>query len=742
MNLSHYLSGSVADALGWTLLHALWQGFAVVLPAAVVFHFLRHRSSSLRYKLGIMALLVQLSLSVATFWWYYQPVSIVTAVSATTAHPGVPAQWREVAQTLPWHQAIQHFLANHLSQLVLLYLIGVAVFGVRLLGGWVYLRQLRQTAVRPATAQLIALAERLRSTLAIQQIIQVRESARITVPMVVGVMKPVLLLPIGLTAGLTMQEVEAILAHELAHVKRHDYAVNLLQSVVEVLYFFHPALWWLSARVREEREHCCDDLAVQACGNGHVLAQALAHVEELRLGQAPALAMAFASKRQQLLHRVRRVLGVPTRPMVSNGSLAGLTLATLLLMSASVYAIQQDLKQDDKPQSTARHKTKGKTEFGIINSDGLEYVIWQGKRLSTDHVNRLRKQFSQVKSGKLQLNQVANQTDREILQNLLEVRTSPEKSTDGLDKALGQIDYNSIIVNSLEAANNAGTFPVNIENVLDDIEKIDYNSLINNALENVSLPSLSKLDSIPEQALRFHNQQMDSLTGLMHQQHAQMEVLQREMEKAQFQIDEVERKMQMLGRQKGKALEQRQQWIEKQQEAIEKEQEASATEVEKRFQELEQKIKDSEVNVEQYNKLIDEAQKQLRESQKPLEELRRQAAELDRLVNRYSFEYNRHNNYLNNDLNRDLNANLNRLELESVRKAQKARTIRPGRSAQTIRGAVPVMPPAPEPDPAAPSVPEVAPGPAPAINLKGARTVPGRAVAPKPSNKVNPAKKP
>ena len=391
MNTFNFLSSPVADALGWTLLHAVWQGFALVLPIALVLHWLRNRSGAVRYQIGVFTLLTQLLVSSGTFFWYYQPATHQPPMLAT-AHYVTQVRWESVVQRLPWHQQTQQFLENHLSQFVLIYIIGVALFGLRLAGGWMYLQQLSKAAVRPSSQHWLHLANQLRSTLAIRAAVQVRESGRIAMPMVVGVLKPILLLPIGLATHLSTREIEAVLAHELAHIKRHDYAVNLLQSVVEVLYFFHPALWWLSARVREEREHCCDDLAVQACGgDGRILAQALAHVEELRLtqsAQTPVLAMAFAAKRQHLLHRVRRVLGVPTRPFVSNSSLAGLTLATILFMSVSVYAVQQQqpkpaLKQPKPAHSTRKHKVDS-------NSSNTAWWITNGLATSSGKARNCR----------------------------------------------------------------------------------------------------------------------------------------------------------------------------------------------------------------------------------------------------------------------------------------------------------------------------------------------------------------
>src|SRR5688572_9975621 len=134
--------------------------------------------------------------------------------------------------------------------------------------------------------------------------VRLLETSRIDVPAVIGVIRPVIVVPIGALTGLSAQHIEAILAHELAHIRRHDYLVNLLQAAVEALMFYHPAVWWMSKQIRLERENCCDDIAAAACGDRCVYASALAELEERR---GPSLAMA-ASGDGDLLTRVRRLL--------------------------------------------------------------------------------------------------------------------------------------------------------------------------------------------------------------------------------------------------------------------------------------------------------------------------------------------------------------------------------------------------------------------------------------------------
>src|SRR5256886_10812666 len=136
--------------------------------------------------------------------------------------------------------------------------------------------------------------------------VRVLESALVQVPAVVGWLRPVILVPASALTGLTPLQLDALLAHEIAHVRRYDYIVRVLQSVIETLLFYHPAVWWVSRRVGEEREHCCDDLAVAVCGDAQMYAQALVGMERLR-GTEPAFVLTTA--RGSLLYRVRRLVG-------------------------------------------------------------------------------------------------------------------------------------------------------------------------------------------------------------------------------------------------------------------------------------------------------------------------------------------------------------------------------------------------------------------------------------------------
>ena len=226
--------------------------------------------------------------------------------------------------------------------------------------------------------------------LEISRAVKLVKSGLVQVPTVIGWLRPVILLPASTLSGLTPAQLEAILAHELAHVSRCDYLVNAAQCIVETLMFYHPVVWWISRCVREEREHCCDDLVVKVCGDRLAYAKALASLEGSRIGFRD---FAFAAAGGSLLNRIRRLMGLPENQGASIGrQAAGLALIALglLLLGFGIFALNEKpkyvawarIKLDQKPAISV-DATDGKltlngydpyfmqTEFEIIQSDAV-----------------------------------------------------------------------------------------------------------------------------------------------------------------------------------------------------------------------------------------------------------------------------------------------------------------------------------------------------------------------------------
>lgn len=227
------------------------------------------------------------------------------------------------------------FLQPIIPWIVSSWLLGVAMLSLRLLISWWSVQRLRRRASQPANENWQVLLRRMCEQLRVTQSVKLVESALVEVPAVIGRLRPVILLPATAMTGLTTEQLEALLALELAHVRRHDYLINLIQTLVETLLFYHPAVWWISHRIRVEREHCCDDLAVQVCGNGIEYAKALVAMEELR---APSLGIAMSACGGSLLSRVTPLLAPAVEQRRPIGWIAGLFALLLLSVAGALGA--------------------------------------------------------------------------------------------------------------------------------------------------------------------------------------------------------------------------------------------------------------------------------------------------------------------------------------------------------------------------------------------------------------------
>jgi beta-lactamase regulating signal transducer with metallopeptidase domain len=331
--------------LGWALVHFLWQGTLVALLLAAVLRAMRKQSAEVRYAAACAAMVLMAALPVFTLAALVHHADSSTAsileraADLPAARGGglaVPADHWPAHRYQATAARIVTLANQSLPLLVVVWAIGAMLLLARLVGGCVGVARARREAAPISNwvirSRLIALSLRM----GIPRTVQLLESAYVTGPAVIGVLKPAVIFPIAALTGLWPIQVEAILAHELAHIRRHDYLVNLVQSVVETLLFYHPAVWWVSTRVRQEREHCCDDMAVRACGNNVFYATALADLDDLRM---PAMELAVAATGAALLPRIRRLIMPPPNRASNGGIWAGGALAGVLLLAALAAGI-------------------------------------------------------------------------------------------------------------------------------------------------------------------------------------------------------------------------------------------------------------------------------------------------------------------------------------------------------------------------------------------------------------------
>jgi GWxTD domain-containing protein len=331
----------LAQSVSLALAHFLWEGVLIAVILAAVLCVAR--SSRARYGSACLAMLLMLASFGATLVRLMpEPMDLSKAPRLSIPAPPAtlpmapgkaPSEPSSLAVLLPW---ITPFWAA-----------GVLFFHLRSLGGWIAARRLRLAGVCHAPAEWQQRLDGLAARVRVSKPAALLESCLADVPVVIGYARPVILMPLGLLAGLPVAQVEAILIHELAHIRRQDYLVNLLQTFVEGLLFYHPAVWWISGVIRAERENCCDDLAVAATGDARQYVATLAALEQNRWA---AHELALAATGGSLVKRIRRLLQQPERP---RAAWTPAIPAGLLVVSAGIALASWQTPPAPKPQAQA-----------------------------------------------------------------------------------------------------------------------------------------------------------------------------------------------------------------------------------------------------------------------------------------------------------------------------------------------------------------------------------------------------
>jgi protein involved in polysaccharide export with SLBB domain/beta-lactamase regulating signal transducer with metallopeptidase domain len=342
--------------IGWTLVHSVWQGAAIAGGLAIVLGMGKRLSSNSRYILSCGAMLLVLAAAAVTFQRSQlstveaarvpvQPVRpIPLLVDDSSAKPQAAVSATSGQSLLNMDRAV--------PLLVVVWGMGVILISAWQFGGWVLLRRFRTRSLAVDAAwqgRLDALRQRMgigRVALALTD--------RLDIPIVIGTLRPMILAPVAMLNEMSIPQVEAILAHELAHVKRYDYLLNLIQVVIETLLFYHPAVWWIGRQIRREREHCCDEIAAEACGDRAGYARALTALEESRArGSRLAPAAAGGGGRGELLGRVRRLLDPAPNSSVG-GPRSWATLILLLVVAGGMPMASRFLRAADIAPTTVK----------------------------------------------------------------------------------------------------------------------------------------------------------------------------------------------------------------------------------------------------------------------------------------------------------------------------------------------------------------------------------------------------
>ncbi len=306
------LSNALVAALGWALVHFLWQGCVLAAVYWLVCTLSGRGSGHLRYWAGICGFFLALVSVLITFAVYYEPEArfVVAPVQSEAINHFLvlSGSWPDTTSLL------QQGLEPALPLIVLVWLAGVLIHTARAVYGWVGIKRLVRSGSADIGSSLRSVFGDLQQLLGLRHRVKVLKSALVKVPMAVGWIRPVILLPASVLLQLPRDQIEMIIAHELGHIRRYDHLFNLFQIMTETLLFYHPAIAWMSSRVREERENCCDDLVVARCNKPATYARALANLEVMR---SHADTLALAAGGGDLLGRIKRIIDneLPRTPL-------------------------------------------------------------------------------------------------------------------------------------------------------------------------------------------------------------------------------------------------------------------------------------------------------------------------------------------------------------------------------------------------------------------------------------------
>jgi|GEM_PF-3392153 len=361
-NVQELLASPLWEKLSLTLLHSIWQSAVLCLLAYGIVRSMPRLTANLKYTVFVILFLMQI------------PVSLATMLLLSSSKPDTSTSFVDWSMAINATGAASFTSAPQFPWIILIWATGVLIFTMRFFAGLAYVHQLQLRAVYthiPKHAIIHQLLESFR-----MQAVRVGESLQVSAPIVIGVVKPVILFPAGMLSGLSEEQLECILIHELAHIRRRDYLVNIIQTLIESLLFFNPFVWLMSAEIRKQREYCCDDEVIAMHKSPHTYAHTLAFMEEFRMNN-PAMAVGFAGTKNQLLNRIKRVMEKSVRENTGARVIPALIIVIALACISWVGVKSAKQNNDNTMASdTGKQKTKNASYYRqrttTVNENGAQ----------------------------------------------------------------------------------------------------------------------------------------------------------------------------------------------------------------------------------------------------------------------------------------------------------------------------------------------------------------------------------
>ncbi len=345
--LNQYISDHAIKAICWTLLHSLWIGIVAAALAGLVIAFTKKAPANLRYRLLCGILMLFITATAFTFFAeWVKPVNNITVINLSTNATGqtiINTTNADVTIDGFNYTRVIYFFDQYSTWIFAAWLLCFALKSARLTRELLYVRRVRSVGILDIGSEWKDRVLAFSQKLGIVRGVGIKESKLINVPVTVGYLKPIILLPAGMILQLSPAQIESVIYHELAHILRRDYLVNIMQSVVETVFFFNPAIWWISALIREERETCCDDIVLAHVPQKRSYLEALMIFQEYESDRS-SYAMALSLRKNQLMKRLRRMVSHENQKLSAAEKVVLLSGMMLLAMFVFVPRAQSEVK--------------------------------------------------------------------------------------------------------------------------------------------------------------------------------------------------------------------------------------------------------------------------------------------------------------------------------------------------------------------------------------------------------------
>lgn len=353
-----FISEELTRAIGWTLFHSLWQGIVIAILLALVLLLTSAENARLRYNLSISAMFLMFFCSVITFTKVYNTtekndsagINFVSSYQTISVESSEDVSFISSDTKFELAKTFKSFFAKNLPLIVTIWLAGFLIFSLRFTGGLIYAQRLRTTGINHLDEIWFLRLKSLSEEIGFKKAVQIFESTKVKVPVAIGYLKPVILLPLGMIIGLPQNQVEAIIIHELAHLKRNDFIINLIQTFIETIFFFHPVIWWISSMINNERENCCDDLAITISGDSLAYSKALYNLQQIHVNENE-LILAAVGKKNQLFRRINR-MNTKNKNRSYGAKFATFAVLLFIIAAVSIYSTSS-AKENQRNVTTA-----------------------------------------------------------------------------------------------------------------------------------------------------------------------------------------------------------------------------------------------------------------------------------------------------------------------------------------------------------------------------------------------------